>query len=121
MFLTVQGNRWVRTSRSGKNGDQDDRTNERWVTRNTLAERFGKLLLRLGINGRKRLGFYALRHCFETVGGESKDQVATNAIMGHVDASMSAVYREGISDERLQAVVDHVHGWLYEDTEESRV
>ena len=31
---------------------------------------------------RPGLGFYAIRHTFETVGGASKDQVSVNAIMG---------------------------------------
>ena len=109
VFLTSQGNRWVRTAPSGKNPG-------RWVTRNTLSGRFGKLLRRLGINGQKRLGFYTLRHVFETVAGESRDQVAVNAIMGHVDNTMAAHYRERISDERLQHVVDYVHQWLYRGT-----
>ena len=61
------------------------------------------------------VGFYALRHTFETIGGESRDQVAVDHIMGHSPAAgdMSAVYRERISDERLRAVVNHVHGWLF--------
>ena len=43
----------------------------------------------------------------ETIGGESsRDQVAVDAIMGHVDPSMAAVYRGGISDERFRAVTD---------------
>jgi integrase len=62
---------------------------------------------------RKGLGFYALRHVFETIGGESRDQVAVDAIMGHADQSMAAVYRERISDDRLRAVVDHVRSWLF--------
>ena len=33
--------------------------------------------------------------------------------MGHADQSMAAHYREGISDERLQAIADKVRGWLY--------
>ena len=28
---------------------------------------------------------------------------------------MSSVYREGISDERLKAVTDHVRNWLFPD------
>lgn len=57
-------------------------------------------------------GFYWLRHTFETVAGESKDQVAVNAIMGHVDQTMAAVYREEISQERLRAVTEVVREWL---------
>ncbi len=62
---------------------------------------------------RPGLGFYALRHTFETIGGESRDQVAVNHIMGHADASMAGVYRERISDERLRDVVNVVRRWLF--------
>jgi integrase len=72
-----------------------------------------KLLKRLGINGRHRLGFYTLRHTFRTVADEAKDQPAADLIMGHEVAHMSSVYREGISDERLRAVADHVRKWLF--------
>lgn len=110
VFLTVQGNRWVRIKPSKTNPQQ-------FVTTNTVAHRFGSLLKKLGINGRHRLGFYTLRHTFETQAGESKDQVAVNAVMGHVDNSMAAVYREQISDDRLKAVTDHVHRWLFGSNE----
>lgn len=70
-----------------------------------------KLLDELGINGNRN--FYAIRHTFETIAGESKDQVAVDAIMGHDDGSMASVYRERISDERLQGVVDFVRMWLF--------
>jgi hypothetical protein len=35
--------------------------------------------------------------------------------MGHAAASndMSAIYRQRVSDERLRAVVDVVHDWLF--------
>ena len=62
---------------------------------------------------RRGLGFYALRHTFETMGGESRDQVAVNHIMGHADASMAGIYRERISDERLRDVVTVVRHWLF--------
>jgi integrase len=78
-----------------------------------ITKELKKLLNKLGINGRKGLGFYTLRHVFETIGGESKDQVAVDHIMGHARDDMASVYREGISDERLRAVAAHVRGWLF--------
>ena len=62
---------------------------------------------------RAGLGFYTLRHVFETIAGESRDQVAVDHIMGHARNDMASVYRERISDERLIAVVEHVRHWLY--------
>jgi hypothetical protein len=50
---------------------------------------------------------------FETIAGDGADQVAVNAIMGHADASMSATYRETISDRRLRHAVDVVRKWLF--------
>jgi integrase len=82
------------------------------TTDNPVSKEFRKLLDELDMH-RAGLGFYSLRHTFETIGGAARDQVAVNAIMGHVDASMSAHYRERIDDDRLQAVVDHVHRWLF--------
>jgi len=105
VFLTIQRNRWVRCTPSKT-------TQGKFAVVDTVSSRFKALLKRLQINGRRRLGFYTLRHCFETVAGESRDQVAVDAIMGHVDPSMGATYRERISDARLQAVADTVHGWL---------
>ncbi len=85
------------------------------VSVNSLSLEFGKLLKSLGINSRRN--FYALRHNFETIAGESKDQVAVDAIMGHVDPSMGAKYREAISDARLRAVTKRFErgcGWKHE-------
>ena len=76
-----------------------------------ITKEMSKLLSRLGIDGHRN--FYALRHTFETVGGESKDQIAVDHIMGHADDSMAGTYREWISDERLKAVADHVRAWLF--------
>ena len=51
---------------------------------------------------------------------EALDQVAAGHIMGHVDGSMAGTYRERISDERLKAVTDMVHDWLFiEDSEKA--
>ncbi len=72
------------------------------------------LLKRLKLH-RPGIGFYALRHTFQTVAEEAHDLAAVQSIMGHAPSSndMSAVYRERISDERLRAVADHVHQWLF--------
>ena len=58
---------------------------------------------RLGISvGRN---FYALRHTFETIGGDAKDQVAVDHIMGHARDDMASVYRERISVKDLTVFV----------------
>ena len=108
-FLTGRGNRWVRT--------QQSRKTDRLIPLDALSQKFAKLLKKLEINGRQGLGFYTLRHVFQTVGGDAKDPEAMAAIMGHVDSSMGAVYRERIPDERLQAVVNVVRVWLWPDDE----
>ncbi len=59
----------------------------------------------LGVN------FYALRHTFETIGGNSRDQIAVNYVMGHCDDSMAAVYREGIDEQRIIDVCSFVRDW----------
>jgi integrase len=79
---------------------------------NPLSAEMRRLLNKLNLH-RPGLGFYALRHTFETIAGESRDQVAVNAIMGHVDASMAAHYRERISDERLVDTANDVRRWLF--------
>jgi integrase len=92
------------------------RCGDSWHTGTTdgpLSREFGKLLKRLGINGRNGLGFYTLRHTFRTIADEARDQPAADYIMGHESPHMSTVYRERISDERLKAVTDHVHKWLF--------
>jgi integrase len=60
-----------------------------------------------------RRGFYGLRRTCATIGGESTDQAAVNAIMGHLDGSTPGIYRQAISDARLERVSDTIRGWLY--------
>jgi integrase len=112
VFLTKYGRPWAKE-----------------VEDNPVAKEFRKLVNRIDLaatdEAKKRktkppkklyrhgLGFYALRHTFETIGGESRDQVAVNHIMGHADASMAGVYREQIGDERLRDVVNVVRRWLF--------
>jgi integrase len=71
-----------------------------------------RLLKKVGVH-RPGINFYALRHTFETIGGEARDQVAVDHIMGHVRDDMASVYRERISDEQLRTVTDHVRAWLF--------
>lgn len=85
-----------------------------WETagRDAFSDHFTKFVKHIGLH-RPRHGYYTLRHVFETIAGESRDQVAVDAIMGHESGHMRDVYRERISDERLRAVVNVVREWLY--------
>jgi integrase len=93
-FVTRYGQSWSKTDNAGPH---------------TQATR--ELLNRLGIDGHRN--FYTLRHTFRTVADGAKDQPAADYIMGHEVSHRSSVYREAISDERLQAVTDHVRQWLF--------
>ena len=109
VFITAQGHRWEKAAIS----DPDPETKKiRILNNNATTQEFTKLLKRLGLK-RPGLAFYGLRHTFETVAGAAKDQVAVDAIMGHVDATMAGTYRERIDDDRLKAVIDYVHAWLF--------
>ena len=103
-FLTQRGVRWVRSQKS-KTGKP--------LNIDSVATEFAKVMKKLGLNGGRN--FYAIRHGFQTVAEGARDMAAAQAIMGHVPATndMGATYRERIDDERLQAVVNHVHGWLW--------
>ncbi|MCH7989765.1 MAG: tyrosine-type recombinase/integrase [Planctomycetes bacterium] len=104
VFITKYGNRWVRTT------DHDEP--EKRIPLDSVAPAFAKVKALLDINGKRN--FYAIRHTFATIAGESEDQVAVNAIIGHVDNTKAGVYRERISDERLRAVTDVVRRWLFD-------
>jgi integrase len=95
-FITAQGRCWHKEKASSP-----------------MVFQVTKLLRRLGINGRKGLGFYTLRHTYRTVADEAKDQPATDYSMGHEVAHMSSVYREKIGDDRLRAIANHVRDWLF--------
>jgi integrase len=95
VFITVHGRPWA-----AKKGVDS-----------AISKETRKLLNASQVNGRRN--FYALRHTLETIGGEARDQVAVDAIMGHAREDMASAYRERISDERLRDVVEHVRRWLF--------
>jgi integrase len=78
---------------------------------NPVSKEFAKLLKAADVAAGR--GFYALRHTFRTVADESRDQPACDALMGHARDDMASIYRERISDDRLQAVANHVRRWLF--------
>lgn len=100
LFITKYGHLWVKTNQSGSPDD-------------AVGKEFTKLLNKLKLK-RKGISFYALRHTFQTI-GEEAGETATRHIQGHVENSMSAVYRERRSDERLKALTDTVRNWLWPD------
>lgn len=107
VFVTKYGARWVRA---------ELKSNDVLIVTDSISEAFKTMLKALNLY-RPGLSFYTLRHVFETVAGETGDQAAVDAIMGHVDNSMAATYRERIGDDRLLRVVNHVHDWLYKVAE----
>lgn len=81
---------------------------------NPISKETSKLLRGLKIH-RKGVGFYALRHTFQTIGSQSRDRDAVRFIMGHAEDSsdMSARYNEEqVDDNRLKAVTDLVRNWF---------
>ncbi|MFH1265970.1 MAG: hypothetical protein ABIK89_09590 [Planctomycetota bacterium] len=81
------------------------------------TEKFRHLLRSQGLY-RSGVGLYSLRHIFRTVADETLDFPAVNFVMGHLDKTMGATYRERISDDRLVAVVEHVRGWLFDQADD---
>lgn len=95
LFITKYGSSWTPTGKS-----------------NPISQEFAKVRKAAGVAGRGK-SFYTLRHVFQTVGDETLDFVAVKFLMGHEGSTISSEYREGISDERLQRVTDHVRSWLF--------
>lgn len=116
VFITRQGHRWARYIAAGtdrnRNGDPDTPIKGSWV--DSVALQFNKLLKKHDLKA-KGVGYYSLRHSFQTIADEQRDFPAIMKIMGHAEhtSDMSARYREKIDDDRLKAVTDHVHNWLY--------
>jgi integrase len=108
VFLTKQRFGWCR---NGWFLEKENSPAEVRGISNPIAGAFRILLDNLGINGKRN--FYAIRHGFETIAGDTGDQVAVDSIMGHADRSMAGLYRERIERNRLRRVVEHVRQWLF--------
>jgi len=96
VFTTSKGNSWARR-----------------VSHDPVSQEFAKLLRLVGRH-RPGLGFYSLRHMFQTVGNKSGLTQATSHIMGHMPATndMPANYQQMTWDDQLRTVVKHVQDWL---------
>jgi integrase len=100
IFITKYGQRWVRTGPSGTSNIDK------------ICDAFNKVLRALDLK-RTGVGFYAIRHTFETIGGGAGDQVAVDAIMGHINDDMASSYREFVPNDRLLLVTNHIRNWLW--------
>jgi integrase len=98
VFINSRGSPWVKVT---------DRSRT-----DNISVHFTEAMKAVGFH-REGLGFYSLRHVFRTVADEARDPVAIDIIMGHSDPSMGGHYRERVADERLVAVVNVVHSWLF--------
>ena len=125
LFVTKYGGRWCKGTfeQDGKAVTLDDSPAEEGAVGkrpkptinndNEITKEFNKLFADAKVNRKTGRSFYVLRHIFETVAGDSRDQAPVDHIMGHARDDMASVYRESIGDDRLKAVVDHVHAWLF--------
>lgn len=112
LFVTKYGGRWAKGPTLGKEKDKPIST----PGDNPLTKEFRKVLNKLNLH-RDGLGFYCLRHTFNTIGGEALDEIAVGHVMGHKPHArdMGAKYRHRISDNRRIAISEHVRQWLLLD------
>lgn len=65
------------------------------------------------IAGVRHGGFSWLRKTFATYASECVDQVAVDAIMGHVDDTIPGQYRQLLREKRLNKATETVWKWLF--------
>jgi integrase len=104
VFITRWGNPWIQPATN----DVD--------AIDAIQKQFRNLLKGLGINGRRGLGFYSLRHTLATIGMEFGDRDAVASLLGHSDPTMLSNYNHGIVPlPRRRAVSNYVRGWLFRE------
>jgi integrase len=114
LLVTTTGKPWVveRFERVVENGRDVPRVQRI----DAVHRQFARLCKAKGVRV-EGASFGHLRHTFRTVADEVGDQHAIHRIMAHSLPGMSDVYVREISIDRLRAVTDHVHQWLYGDVQ----
>ncbi len=95
LFLTKFGRSWLPSKKH-----------------NPLSYEFRKLAKAAGVHAKGKT-FYTLRHTLQQIGDETLDFVAVQSLMGHQSQEISGTYRGRTGVDRLRAVTDHVHDWLF--------
>jgi integrase len=109
VFLTSQGNPWVRTIQSvDKNG------NIKYTKDNALSKKFSKLLKKAGIKTEKGVGFYTLRRTAATLAAKSGDPFAVQRLLGHADLKMATTYVQDVS-EQTDRVINNSRKLIIQD------
>ncbi len=111
VFVTVHGNPWTRDAQLIPAEDKDSPPKVKPPT-DAICAAFGKVLKALDLK-RPRIGFYTLRHVFQTIGSRTRDEQAVSAIMGHEDQHTRRFYLEEFDGARLRDVTDYVRTWLW--------
>ena len=98
LFATKHRTLWYREDEAG--------------THDAISKAFRRACSLADVDG---FGYYDLRRTFQTIAEETGDFVAVRFVMGHAPATndMGSVYRQEVSDERIQRVCSHVRGWLF--------
>lgn len=112
LFITRFGRRWVRVGDVAAKGANKSGDAPHYTMKDAVSLEFGKLMRQLKLT-RPGLGFYSLRHTLRTIADSTLDFPAIRLIMGHIDQSIDATYRERIDDSRLVAISEHVRQWLF--------
>ena len=104
--MTTDGNDLLFINSNQRSWSRKERTGYNFTC---LSHYFQKLLP----VKREGVGFYSLRRTFATIADETLDAPAIGVVMGHVDRSMQGIYRQYITDDRIQRVCQYVHDWLF--------
>ncbi|MEX0774669.1 MAG: tyrosine-type recombinase/integrase [Phycisphaeraceae bacterium] len=110
IFITKYGNPWTQRELRKVDKPRPGKPDHKLHNVDSVRLQFNKLCKAQGV---PPLGFYSLRHTFSTVAEGSRDFPTVELVMGHEDYNrMATRYREGIDNDRLRAVADHVRNWL---------